>query len=450
MELTFEHIQQVTLGNSPDTLHYWDNEAQVLYLKDGQLYGKITNTPYGAWDNRTFGEEILISPDSDMEYFKVDSISEFGAFGSYLSGDTHKMIIYEFQFSLDEHLNSGSIKHSIDSPIASFTLQLENPKDPNPEHLGNVAISEEGSLLSPGAKVVFKFSAGDEEPYEMGVFYVDRSNFKLLAETVSVDGRNIIGKALKDQTFDEEYTFSYGLLNTIITNILLKGNISNYKILVEAGERSSGYRFDPNMDLLSGLEEIFKATLNWKIDELVDGTVVAGSPTYSGFVPNSRYEFQRDKDIFSRDIVRDDLSSYRRVCVHNSDFTIAVYNDVEVYSGWNLQSNKTLYVSVPNGTSLTDATEYAAEIATRLASVGKIESFTGPFRPHLLTGDEAIIINENKSTELGLITEVTQRFGKRGFYTDFTVDSGGRLGKGRLTDYINQVTREKTSDRMYE
>lgn len=139
------------------------------------------------------------------------------------------------------------------------------------------------------------------------------------------------------------------------------------------------------------------------------------------------------------------MGAYRRVCIHDSDFNIVVYKDVKGYSGWNLQAKKTLYVQVANGTRLSEANLYAEEVANRVDSVGKIESFTGPLRPHLTCGDEAVIIDEKGSKSLGLITEITHVFGKSGYYTNFTVDSGGRLGKGRLTDYIGQITKDKTS-----
>ena len=41
------------------------------------------------------------------------------------------------------------------------------------------------------------------------------------------------------------------------------------------------------------------------------------------------------------------------------------------------------------GLSSTNANAIATELANRLENVGKIESFNGPFRPHLLVGDEA-------------------------------------------------------------
>lgn len=452
MKLDFTEVQELSNGKFPDVLHFFDNEAQVFFLKNGELFGKVTDTPLGEWNERIFEEEIKIEIDKNMGNLELSSISEFGAFGCYKTGDTHKLIIYEMQIDISPYLNSGSIKYSTSSPIVTFSLNLENPKNTNAEYKGeNILISEDFSYLHPGSKIVFKLQMGDSEEYEMGSFYVDRSSYSILSENVGVDGRNLIGKALKDQSFGNDNIFSFETLTEIIKNILLDANVNPYKILIENTGVKSGFSFQPNMDLLSGLEEIFKATLNWKIEELTDGTIVIGNPSYAAFTRRDRFEFYRDKDMFSREITRDDMGSYRNVCVHDKDFNIKIFKDVIGYIGWNLKSKKTLYIEVPEGTSITDATDYANELAIRLSNVGKIETFTGPFKPYLLIGDEAVIISEYGSEELGLITEINHKFGKQGFYTDFTVDSGGTATKGRLVDYINQITKEpKTSSRTYE
>lgn len=448
MQLEFEVINtDVGDGNYPDLIHFANTQAQVFYLQDGELFGKPSNKiDNGEWQNTIFQDEVDASPDTGMSHFEIKVLPGWGIIGGYKAGDIHKMIIYEFAWEMDRYLNSGSIKHSIDNPISSFTLSLENPDLNDPEHPGNVAINEENSLLSPGAKVTFKFGAGDDlNDYEMGVFYVDRSNFTLLNETASVDGRNLIGKALKDQTLDESYQTGFNYNNLIIENFFKHANLDSNQYLIENTSARNWFDFKPNMDILSALNEIFKAMLNWKVRELTDGTIVVGSPNFSWFTSNGVYNFYRNKDIFSRGIVRDDMGAYRRVCIHDSDFNIVVYKDVKGYSGWNLQAKKTLYVQVANGTRLSEANLYAEEVANRVDSVGKIESFTGPLRPHLTCGDEAVIIDEKGSKSLGLITEITHVFGKSGYYTNFTVDSGGRLGKGRLTDYIGQITKDKTS-----
>ena len=60
-----------------------------------------------------------------------------------------------------------------------------------------------------------------------------------------------------------------------------------------------------------------------------------------------------------------------------------------------------------------NATEIANELALRLKNVGKIETFEGPFRPQLLVGDSAVIIDSTGQNTLGLITEIVHSFGKR-------------------------------------
>lgn len=450
MKLEFEIIKQVGKGSFPDLLHFANTQGQVFYVKNGELQGLPSNNiDYGKWENINFQEEVDVSPDENITNFEVDALQGFGAIGGYKTDNTHKMIIYEFAFSMDRYLNNGSIKHSIDNPISSFTLALENPDLKDPELKGNVAIDEHNSLLNPGAKLTFKFSAGDSEEYDIGVFYVDRSNFTLLNEVASVDGRNIIGKALKDQTLDEMYRTNFEYLHAIVEEFLKHGKLDYNQYMIESSGIKSWFDFKPNMDILQALEEICKVTKNWKVSELVDGTVVVGSPGYiNNMNPSGTYTFQRNKDIFSRNITRDDMQAYRRVCVHDSEFDLLVFKDVESYTGWNLQANKTLYVQVPDGTRETEAEGYAEELADRIELVGKIESFTGPIRPHLQCGDEAIIIDEKKGYEsLGLITEVEHIFGKNGFYTNFTVDSGGKLGKGRITDFIGWITKDTRTEK---
>lgn len=206
MQLDFEFIQEITDGNYPDLIHLWDNEANLLYIQEGRMRSTYALTPNGEWEDREFIDDVDVSVDDDITHFRIDNMGGFGAVGSYKTGDIHKLIIYEYQFNISEYLNDGSLKHSIDNPISSFTLVLENPENPNPDYEGNVVADEYSALISPGAKVVFKFGAGDEMPdYEMGTLYVDRSKFVVAAETAGVEGRNLIGKTLRDQTLDELY-----------------------------------------------------------------------------------------------------------------------------------------------------------------------------------------------------------------------------------------------------
>ncbi len=445
MELTFESSMEITSGLYPDVIQFYDTSAEIFSIVGGELKGNPIKKLNGVYDSPQLEDQVTLSPDSGITNFELKTINGFGAVGSYLAGDTHKMLIYEFALEMDRFLNAGSVRMQIGNPINSFALTLENPIDDESDLQTNAVMSEETSLFSPGAKVSFEAALGDSEPVEMGFFYVDRSNYSVLGESVSIDGRNLIGKALKDQTMDENNAFGYSLLDSTIKTMLENANINSDQFQIDTANVYNSFSFKPTTNYLDALNEILKAMINWKIEELTDGTIVIGAPSYGYFSQNSTYTFERGKDIFSREIIKDDMSAYRRVCVHDNDFNIEIYRNVGTFSGWNLQSSKTLFVSVPEGTREAEAIMYADELATRIENVGQIESFSGPFRPYLIPGDEAVITSESGSKIIGLITEIEHAFGKSGFFTSFVVDSGGRLGKGRISDYITKITQPKTS-----
>lgn len=446
MELIFSNLVKVSNGSYPDAVQFYDTSAQLFSVSGGIMKGEPMKKLNGEYVTPVKEASTTVSNDSGISNLEIKSINGFGMVGCYKTANIHKMIIYEFALELGEFLNSGAIRLDANSPIASFTLSLDNPKDEGSDKQLNVAISEDGALLSPGAKVVFNFSMGDSEEYELGSYYVDRSNYSVLSEHASVEGRNLIGKALSDQTLDENNFFGYDTIDKHMEKVLVDANVSTDNFLIEASNLWNWFSFDPNTKALDTIKEMLKATINWKIEELQDGTIVIGSPNFPHFTQAGIYQFKRNDDVFSRGITRDDMSAYRKVCVHTSDWAVKAYETIGAYSGWNLQSNKTLFVNVPDGTSQAQAELYAQELSNRLQNVGKVESFTGPFRPYITPGDSARILNNISADELGLITEVVHNFGKSGgVSTDFVVDSGGRLGKGKLSDYISKITEKRGS-----
>lgn len=444
MQLIFENSGVIANGSFPDFLQFYDTEGQVFYTKSGELYGKPSEKFKGDFSDPDWLNEIKVGLDTDVSLLEIKTLNGFGLIGSYKAGNTQKMIIYEFQYDMNRYLKDGSIQYSVDNPIYSFNLTIENPKNELSDFDGNVAINEKNSLFSPGAKIIFKFAIGDEDEIDMGTFYIDHSDYSVLSESVQVDGRNLIGKALKDQTLNTHKDITYKNISNIFEELLDYANLTKdqYQVQYEASQRS--FKFTADKDVLSAINEILKTMVTWKVEESLDGQIVIGDMDYSYFSNRSTYTFLRDKDIFSRNIRRDDESSYKKVCIHDSKWVVEVYRDVQSYAGWNLQSNKTLFVEVPEGTTLTNATSIAESIAARLESVGKVESFNGPFRPFLLIGDGASIVDQDGTTELGLITEITHNFGKSGYTTTFSVDSGGKVGRGRLVDYIAMVRGERT------
>lgn len=449
MELIFENVAEVASGSFPNAIQFPNTSAQIFSVTGGAMYGLPIQKLDGDFSSPIFDTQLNVSPDSGITNLTIQSLGGFGAVGSYKTGDIQKLIIYELQHDISKHLANVSIKHTIDSPVSSFRLSIKNYIDNDPDT--PVVIGEKQSLIKPGSKVIFSFGMGDDfGDYEMGTFYVDRTNFSVLSSTSSIDGRNLIGKALKDQTLNENVYFPYDIISNIITAILDNANLEVDQYEVEYDTNYRSYTFDPTKTPYSALEEIFRSMIDWKMEETVEGEIIIGSADYGLFPTRSMYTFERGKDIFSRDISMDDQDSYRKVCVHDRNWNVKVYADVNSFEGWNLSSNKTLFVEVADGITIENATDIANNIASRLENVGKIESFEGPFRPYLLNGDGATIV-DTESTNLGLITEVEHIGGERGFMTMFTVDSGGTLGKGRLSDYIKKIDKaSQTGSIRYE
>lgn len=445
MKLDFEFIEKnISVGKWPDVINFANTQAQVFYINDGEMYGLPSDKiNHGDWGPVNFNNELQISPDSYMTNFHVDILQGWGMFGSYLQNqeNKHKLIIYEFEHEMDIFLEAASTIFSIDNPASSFRLNLINPDLKNPEHKGQFAMNEHRTIVMPGSKVTFYFTMGGQDyEYDLGTFYIDRSNFSTGSETVKIEGRNKIGKVLKDQTLDEVYEFWKDTITATLTLLLTNAGLEEDEFIIQNTDVESWFEFTPNTTYLQAIETIFETVPTWKIVEREDGTIIIGDPDFASFNEPGIYTFYRDYDIFSRDIVHEDEEVYRRVCVYTPDFEQTIYKEVSSYQGWNLQANKTLYVEVAEGATRRELNNYADELIERMSNVGKIETFHGPFRPYLQPGDGARIIDKEGMVDLGLMTGVTHEFGKDGYFTEFTVDSGGSIGLGRVSDYIKRLT----------
>ncbi len=300
---------------------------------------------------------------------------------------------------------------------------------------------------SPQSIVNLVFQAGDSAEYPMGKFYVDRMQYSVNTESMRIDARNSIGKYLKDQTFDERNSYEVTKVSDMLEAILSGAGLSDY--YVQPNNTLLGMEFAPNKEMLEGIEEVVQYIENWQIREEVSGRVVIADKTSSEFTQPSRYTFRRDRDIFSRDVSSDDRSVYARVCVHTSDFSVKVYRPVNTNLGWNAPANKTLYQTVPDGTTSYEAAGIAVKLAESMANSGAIETFVCAFRPQIIPGDEAEILEEDESaTMLGIITQVKHSFGTGGFFTEIVVDSGGRIGKPRLKEIIGTLAPPPASKRL--
>lgn len=289
----------------------------------------------------------------------------------------------------------------------------------------------------PHSVIQLYFRSGDSERYPMGIYYVDRSQAEAGGETVKLDARNTIGKFLRDQQFDEKTTYQ-GDLSEVFETILYNAGLNRYAI--DASEVNMNMEFGPATNYYDGIQELLKSKPGWQIRESLEGRVLIGDRNSPMFGNPGTYTFLRDRDLFSRSITRDDGHVYARVCVHYPDFSERVYQGIESELDWQSPAQKVYYAEVPEGTPGDEMQSYAQELAELHKNSGEIETFVGPFRPHLQPGDIAKIADVGGERTVGIITDIQHTFGKGGFITTISIDRGGSAGRVRLTDYITEVT----------
>lgn len=440
MQLSFETAQVVTSGANPTAFNAPGELCQLIYVNGTNRLEAITaSVPDGEWGSLSWSEPVPAARDTDVDLLRLRYIPGIGLYGTWLNdGVDHRIGAFEAAANLSAYLVSGSLSFDRTNLVNGLQLELENPEH---QLLGE----DSASLLYPGARLVLQFRAGNSDAYPIGVRYIDHAEADATGSTLSIEGRNTIGRLLVDQTFDEGNHLPPQLLQHTFEAVLNAAGVPNY--VVGPTSFSVGMEFPPAMSYYDGVLELLKTVRDWKIAEDVNGTIRIGFVTGDGSPHDQpgEYTFQRGSEVFSRRIVRDDSQSSARVRVFTADGTVTVYRNVLTPDGWDVPQGKTLHVQVADGTTLANATDYADNLAEQLASMGVVETFTGPFRPHLQPGDQATIVSDNGSTLLGVITTITQKFGKSGFSTEFVVDSGGRVSKPSLSDYIARIGQTATA-----
>ena len=202
------------------------------------------------------------------------------------------------------------------------------------------------------------------------------------------------------------------------------------------------HTFKPEMSLLEGVQQMIDyftgSSLVWAMVELADGTVCVG---YDWWVaskqPNSYYSFYAHHDVFRRKTSKMSDGCYTAVRVtgksaNDTDLT-PVMVPVTNFPYWALGAHRTKHIQAPDGFTQEELQIFAEMQAAAYQYVGIGEDLTGPFRPQLLVGDvaEVVDIDGVQGTSLGVITEVRQVFGRKdGYKTEFSVDSGGVVTDG--------------------
>lgn len=409
-------------------IHYLDESSQSLYL-DGGITTTVASVPEGHWETSERSAEYRITNDSFVD-LRWDHPSNGTLYGAATDGKTITFLRYIYGMDISNITDAWTWLSQNDTSVAQFDSEVENI---DPE-----IFNHDASLFQPGARLKLNIFMGDSSPYRIGIAWMDETNYDQTAETVKLTGRNTIGYFLKDQTFDDKTKFS-GTTTAVLTDILEYAGLSNFIVQELTTEKT--FEFKPTDALLSGIEEVLEyyTTLNNKMEivELPDGTIVIGFEDWiAGYNPRGYYSFDEGRDVFKRNTTRAADGTYTalRVTGRDSDdndlkpVTVSINN----FPHWSLGKHRTKHLTAPDGLTQNGLQEWAEAQALILQYVGIGEDFSAPFRPHLLVGDVAEVVRDNTGTSLGIVTEVKQVFDRQnGFRTDFSVDSGGVVSKGR-------------------
>jgi len=433
MTLTFEYTLDTGAGLYPQVIHTSDNLLRFIYLTaDGTVAGSTADPVLGLYDSLTYTEIGRISPDEMVSYPSIKKVAHYGAYGFWSAEGDHRFVMYMLPTDITNSFIDGSVKFSIGSEVSQMSCTLLNIK--------GALLNRYRAFVTPGTKMELYFSLGSSGEITLGIFYIDRASVSYPDEKVSVSARNAIGKLLKEQTFNEDNTFEETTLQLNLQEILRLAEVEDF--FVGNNTKAWKLRFEPDVAILDGIKRVISLLDGWKVDETANGVIGVAAATDARFDQPAVYSFERDKTCWSYSVEYDDSEAVSRVCVTCAEPENKVYADVPRSKWWAQPSHRTTYVTAADGATLAEITALAEELAQAIAISGRQESFVGVFTPQLTIGDEVRIINGPKSETIGTVTDIAHNFGRGGFYTAFTVDSGGRKGKARLSDLIG-IASEK-------
>lgn len=426
--------------------HYFDEEAQSLYLHTG-IAGKELYVEEGHWQDLTAGDELnLETPEySQLSWTHPATGSLYGTAIMDGSPDTVYLLRYTYARDIGKMLANGKWSQQVDNPVNQFNATIKS--------WDSDAFTKSATLFTPGARAAVGLMMGDSDIYYIGTIHLDEIQFAYNSDNVSFSGRNRTGYILNDSTFNEKGTKNDTVLN-LCKWVLDFFGLGNYEI--ETNLETLQIEYDASDTGLKVLQTICdKASgilegTDWDIEERYDGKIIIGFNAFrASYLPKSVFKFA-NSDLFKRSSSKIIDGAYSKVyCTgrdNNNNELTPVIEDVTTWRHWDVIPNKTYFAPTLEKTTQAGLAQYAKVLARQLKKTGLKESYTTNIKPQLLVGDYATSLKGEDETDIGVITQVTHQMGEDGYRTDFTADSGGDK-QSILTRDANSTARVYTSSR---
>lgn len=374
-------------------------------VRTGAIQPKWCDISFGAWT-------------------QIDGTG-FAAADGYIVGKSDFLYLFDYSSAsastdLTPFFVSGSITQNNGSAISQFNATL------TPAAL---------SAVNPGTSLMVYLSFGNLPSIPMGVFYADEVSYSALSDSVSISARNAVGYLLSSGTYGYTVTYQAQTPNQAVELILSAAGVGAHTVQT-LPTTSVDWVFPEGSSLLNDITKVIGGkVLGLTVYETPSGEVIVGADSWvaRNYKAVGTYNYA-DGTLFTRQIRKSADPAYSILLSKSNVSGITPASvTVPVYDGWRVPYKAFFEQAEPTITTQTDFDAFVADLLARLQLAGHTENYTSPIRPQLEVGDVA----QYGGNTIGIVTQVSHSFGKDGFKTSFSVDSGGSI----MTDGTDTVTK---------
>ncbi len=441
-ELTFDEWFEVADANGTGAIvEYPDGQREAFF--DAAVAG-ATGEAGGFCYSK--GNEGWFFNASNQLYDKHYAMIDFDHtnqgtiyFTTLLHGSQYDIVYFiRYVYSKDVSNYTSNVKKILqtDNPITQINADLKNVSDS--------LYTSNGTIFAPSSKMRLGVSYGDSEIVDLGIGYIDQVTFTHGDEIVTISGRNKTGVFLRDQNFEKDTEF-VDTPSLIVEQIMDIFGIDDYDCDISA----NGTFEEPNLitllveakttglqalEILNDLLTNDSAGKKWDFEELPSGKIIIGYDEFrSTYIAKSNYVFNGHRDVFAKTVDRSIDGVYTKVrCTGTTtkgkeiSYTYSITN----FRFWNAGENRIYHAPHVDGISKSELKKYAKALAKQLKYIGRIITYRMNLKPQLVIGDVARITygqEEGEDEKIGSITEINHILGEKGYFTEFTVTSGGNI-----------------------
>lgn len=445
-----------TVSGTGVLVEYYDGKRELFYDNNGFYYA--TETSGNPWSFAS-DEKLYKVSYAVMEHDHTNLGTLY--FATIMHGDQDIIYFFRYAYMRDVSAYTKSVEQRLqtDNPITQINATLKNIDD--------TLYTSEATLFTPSSIMRLGVSYGDSAIVPMGVGYIDQATVEYGGAEVSLSGRNKTGVYLKDQTFEEDM-FLTDVPSLVVEHIMEQFGLMNQ---YECDDRYDLIDGNPNIvDLevkakttgLQALETLNKimtqdsADKQWRFEETYDGTIVVGYDDFrTAYVPKNYYTFNGRNDVFAESVDRCIDGVYNKVHVTGTTpkgKEISYTYNVTNFRFWDVGENRIYHTSKIEGIEKAELKAYAKALAKQLKYIGRVITYKMNLKPQLLIGDVAKVTysDDPEPEELGYITEINHTLGEEGYFTEFTITSGGNVTAVTYTPAQTRGLRSSSSEeRVY-